>query len=260
MPTWDPDRYLRFDDARTRPARDLLAAVSHEGPGTVVDVGCGPGNSTALLARRWPEARLIGLDASPEMLDRAREAVPSAELVQADLTTWTPPEAVDVVFCNATLQWVENHGDVFDHLLGWLGPTGTLAVQMPANFDQPSHVEMRRQASSPPWADRLGGVLREQPVATPAEYHRQLSDPGREVDIWLTEYLHVLTGPDPVVGWVRGTGLRPVLDLLSEEDRREFLAAYAARMRRSYPPQEDGTTLFPFRRIFVVVRTAQISR
>lgn len=260
MPTWDPDRYLRFDDARTRPARDLLAGIDHHEPVAVVDVGCGPGNSTALLVQRWPAARVIGVDSSVEMLDRARTAVPSAEFVHADLTSWTPPEAVDVVYSNATLQWVTGHGEVFDHLLAWLSPAGTLATQMPTNYDQPSHTEMRRLASSPRWADRLSGVLRQRPVASPAEYHRLLSAPGRDVAIWTTEYLHVLTGPDPVVSWVRGTGLRPVLDRLDGRERDEFLADYSESMRRSYPPEADGTTLFPFRRIFIVVRTDQPNR
>src|SRR5690606_33331879 len=179
MPTWDPDQYLVFDDARTRPAAELLARIQSPAPGTVVDVGCGPGNSTARLVERWPEAAITGIDTSAEMLDRARSAVPQAEFVEADLRTWAPPSAVDVVFSNATLQWVEDHPAVFRHLLSWLAPGGVLAVQMPSNFSEPSHTELRAVAASKPWRDHLRGVLRENPVAAPEFYYRLLKAPGR---------------------------------------------------------------------------------
>ncbi len=256
MPTWDPDRYVVFDDARTRPARDLLAGVPAEDPRSVVDVGCGPGNSTALLVERWPAAGVIGLDSSEAMLERARVAVPAATFVRDDLRRWRPPAPIDLVFSNATLQWVEDHPAVLAHLLSWLASGGTLAVQMPVNFDHPSHVEMRRLASSPRWREQVGRVLRPEPVAPAVDYQRMLSGPGRRVDVWTTEYLHVLTGEDPVVEWVRGTGLRPVLDALDERDAGAFLDAYTEAMRHAYPPERDGTTLFPFRRLFLVCRLA----
>lgn len=254
MPTWDPDQYLRFDEDRTRPAHDLLARVTTTDPDVVVDVGCGPGNSTSLLAHRWPAASLIGLDSSQEMLNRARDTLPRAWFIQADLVEWQPDQPVDVVFANATLQWVDDHPAVLAHLLSWLAPGGSLAVQMPTNFDQPSHTEMRRLANSAPWSEQVGGVLRERPVLQAEEYARLLNNAGSTVDVWVTEYLHVLTGPDPVVAWVRGTGLRPVLDRLDPQDAGEFLHTYAAAMREAYPSEQDGTTLFPFRRIFIVCR------
>jgi trans-aconitate 2-methyltransferase len=252
MPSWDSVQYLQFEDARTRPAQDLLARVPLPAPNTVVDVGCGPGNSTRLLAERWPNASVIGLDASAEMLARAREVVAEATYVEADLRNWSPETPVDLVFSNATLQWVEDHPAALDHLLGWLAPGGALAVQMPDNFDQPSHVLMRHVASRDRWRLHLAGVLREAPVASAVDYYRMLSD-GHRVDIWTIEYLHVLTGGDPVLDWVRGSGLRPVLDRLDERGGEEFVAEYAAALREAYQPEPDGTTLFPFRRLFFVV-------
>lgn len=250
MPTWDVDQYLRYGDARTRPARDLLAQVRRPRPELVVDVGCGPGNSTQLLRDRWSEARLIGVDSSPDMIARARARVDGAVFVLSDLRAWQPPEPVDVVFSNATLHWLDDHDEVFGDLIGWLAPGGTLAVQMPANFDQPSSVIMHRLAAEL----GLEGLLRLEPVASPRAYYRLLARPGREVEIWTTEYLHVLTGEDPVVEWVRGTGLRPVLDHLSDEEGAVFLSRYSTAIRQAYPPEPDGTTLFPFRRMFVIVR------
>lgn len=255
MPTWHPAQYLRFGGHRTRPARDLLAAIGVDAPGTVVDVGCGPGNSTALLAERWPLADLVGLDSSAAMIERARKALPDVRFVEGDLREWSPHAAVDVVFSNATLQWVEDHAAVFRRLLGWLAPGGTLAVQMPANFDQPSHVLMRELAASPRWKEAVGGVLRESPVAAPQEYWRMLAPYG-EVDIWTTEYLQVLEGENPVTEWVRGTGLRPVLDRLDENAAAAFVTEYSRMVGRAYPHQDDGSTLFPFRRLFIVVRAA----
>lgn len=251
MPSWDSTQYLQFEEYRTRPARDLLARVPAERPGTVVDVGCGPGNSTRLLRERWPEASLIGIDSSAPMLERATDAVPDARFVEADLREWAPGVSVDVIFSNATLQWLGDHPAVFDHLLSWLAPGGTLAVQMPRNYSEPSHVRMRELAES--WGERLEGVLRVAPVGTAAEYHRMLAGPGRKVDGWETEYLHVLEGEDPVVEWMRGSGLRPVLDRLDPPTGEEFVAAYAAAMRDVYPREPDGTTLFPFQRVFMVV-------
>ena len=255
MPTWHPAQYLRFGDHRTRPARDLLAAIGFDAPRTVVDVGCGPGNSTALLYERWPLADLVGLDSSAAMIERARQALPDVRFVEVDLEEWSPDAPVDVVFSNATLQWVEDHAAVFPRLLGWLAPAGTLAVQMPANFDQPSHVLMRELAASPRWTEEVGGVLRESPVAAPQEYWRMLAPYG-EIDIWTTEYLQVLEGEDPLTEWVRGTGLRSLLDRLDEDAAAAFVAEYSQMVSRAYPRQDDGFTLFPFRRLFIVVRAA----
>lgn len=252
MPSWDSPQYLRFEDARTRPAGDLLARILTPAPVTVVDVGCGPGNSTRLLVDRWPEAQVTGIDSSSSMLDEARAEVPEASFVESDLRLWEPSHPVDVVFANATLQWLDDHPTVLLQLLSWLAPGGVLAVQMPHNYDSPSHVLMRELASSDRWWHRLGGVLREAPVAPAADYFRLLNGHG-PVDMWITEYLHALAGADPILEWVKGTGLRPVLDRLDQEEADEFIGAYSVALRRAYPPEEDGTTLFPFRRLFFVV-------
>lgn len=253
MPTWDSDQYRRFESSRTRPAEDLLARIPSRDPQLVVDVGCGPGNSTRLLRERWPAAEVIGLDSSSEMLDTACDEVEGASFVEADLRDWTPHRPADVVFSNATLQWVPDHERVLAHLLSWLSPgRGVLAVQMPDNYGAPSHALMRELAASSRWANLLSGVLRERPVSSPEEYFGVLSPHG-EVDLWMTEYVHVLDGDDPVLEWVKGTGLRPVLDRLGEEDGSEFVDEYAARLRQAYPKQDGGQTLFPFRRLFFVV-------
>ncbi len=252
MPSWDPARYLLFGDLRTRPAQDLLARVPLESPALVMDVGCGPGNSTNLLVDRWPQADVVGLDSSPEMVDRARTAVPRATFIEADLRFWKPPRAVDLVFSNATLHWVADHESIFERLVSWLAPGGVLAVQMPANFDWPSHVLMRRLTSSEPWRNLLGGVLGSSPVSSPTDYHRLLARPDRLVDIWTTEYLQHLTGEDPVVQWMMGSRLRPLLDLLDDIQARQFVSAYTKAIRDAYPPDPDGVTLFPFRRLFIV--------
>lgn len=253
MPSWDSVQYLRFAEARIRPAHDLLSRIPTDAPECVVDVGCGPGNSTRLLVERWPAARVIGLDSSRSMLARAGEGVPDATFIAADLAEWQPPQPVDVVFANATLQWLDDHPAIMGHLLGWLAPGGVLALQMPDNFDQPSHVLMRQIAGSQRWAGRLDGVLRDRPVLETESYHRLLAAAGRRVDIWTTEYLHVVEGSDPVLEWMRGTGLRPVTDRLDRGEAEEFVAAYAEALRNAYPPEPDGSTLFPFRRLFIVV-------
>lgn len=252
MPSWDPAQYLMFGDLRTRAAEDLVARVPLESPGVVMDVGCGPGNSTKLLVSRWPKAEVVGIDSSPEMVHRARAAVPRATFIEADVRFWQSPRTVDLLFSNATLHWVDDHPSILARLVSWLNPDGALAVQMPANFDQPSHVLMRRLANSDPWRRLLGNVLRPAPVATAADYYRLLASPGRAIDIWTTEYLQVLSGEDPVVHWVSGSALRPLLDLLEDVEAARFLDEYRQAMREAYPPEPDGTTLFPFRRLFIV--------
>ncbi len=253
MPSWDPNRYLRHATLRTRPAVELLARVSTDSPARVVDVGCGPANSTALLLDRWPRAHLVGIDSSPEMVDAARRALPDATFELADLRTWTPPGKLDVVFSNAALQWVDDHASVLDRLLGWLAPGGVMAIQMPANYAAPSHTIMRDLATTDRWHSKLAGILRSAPVASATDYYRMLAGPGRTVDVWTTEYLHPQQGESPVVDWVSGTGLRPLLDVLDDDERAAFLAEYTVAVEEAYPRQPDGTTLFPFRRLFVVV-------
>jgi trans-aconitate 2-methyltransferase len=251
---WQPERYLAFADQRTRPALDLLARVPLANPVRVADLGCGPGNSTALLAQRWPEAAVIGVDSSPEMLAQARASGVRATWIEADIGAWTPDCLVDLIYANAALQWLDHHATLLPWLLGQLRAAGVLAVQMPRNFEAPSHALLRATARSGPWADRLAGLLDQRPVAAPAWYHDLLAPHAAALDIWETEYLHVLEGDDPVLNWTRGTALRPVMQALDAQQFAEFEADYGARLRAAYPRRADGRTLFPFRRLFIVAR------
>ena len=253
--TWNAATYLAFGGERTRAAIDLLHRVPIASPEAVVDLGCGPGNSTELLRARFPEARIVGVDSAPDMIARATRSGVQAEWLLADAATWSPTAPVDLVFANALLHWLPDHARLLPRLAGYLRPGGVLAVQMPKNFEAPTHRLMRAVAGDGPWAETLGARLPEVSVLDAQSYVRLLRGLGR-VDVWETEYLHVLEGPDPVLGWVRGTALVPVKEALSAEMYADFEAAYAARLREAYPPEEDGKTLLPFRRIFVVVTTS----
>ena len=250
--SWDPAKYLEFAEPRLRPAPDLLSRVPLEAPGIVYDLGCGAGNVTRLLAQCWPAARVTGVDASAAMLAKAAETSPGITWVEADLQGWTPPRPADLIFSNAALHWLDGHAALFPRLVASLAPGGILAVQMPRNHGSPSHTEMAAVARGGPWWDRLAPHLRAEPVAPPAAYHDILAPHVRSLDVWETEYLHVLEGLHPVVEWIKGSALRPLLEPLSEAERRAFLAEYTARIDRAYPARPDGRTLFPFRRLFLV--------
>jgi trans-aconitate 2-methyltransferase len=264
-PTWDPAQYLRHAGHRARPFTDLLARVP-ELPGTpprIADLGCGPGNVTAVLAARWPTARITGYDNSPQMLDQAHveHEGPTAgggslAFAHADVRTWAPTEPYDLIVSNATFQWIPGHVERFADWVAGLAPGGTFAFQVPGNFDSPSHVLMRELAHSARWKDRLADTLRhDDAVLTPEAYLQHLADLGCTPDVWETTYVHLLAGEDPVLDWVKGTGLRPVLTALADdaEARDEFVAEYRAALREAYPPGAHGTP-FPFRRIFTVAR------
>ena len=247
---WDPAQYGRYAGERGRPFFDLTSRIEADAPETVVDLGCGPGDLTESLARRWPEALVRGIDSSPEMIARAPTdgavvfSVGDAEAFDAT--------GVDVLVSNALLQWLPSHRELIVRWAGQLGEGAWLAFQVPANFDAPSHALMREVAESPAWRDRLGGLLRDHlTTAPPAEYIELLAGAGMEVEAWRTEYAHILQGPDPVLEWVRGTGLRPVLQALSPQDGEAFCAEYGARLRDAYPARPFGT-VFPFLRTFVV--------
>jgi len=254
---WDPQQYVRYADERGRPFHDLLARVGVESPGRIVDIGCGPGALTATLSERWPSAFVEGLDSSPEMISAASPlASERLSFRVADAAAWDAAADTDLVVSNATLQWVPEHEPILRRWAEALPAGGWLAFQVPGNFDSPSHALMRELAESPRWRDRLDGVLRHSDaVAEPAEYAALLLDAGLAVDTWQTTYLHVLPGPDPILQWVRGTGLRPVLATLNPDEAAEFEHEYAAALRRAYPPTEHGT-MFPFRRIFAVAHRA----
>src|SRR4051795_9759080 len=252
---WDPGTYLRFGGERARPFADLLARVRVEAPRTVVDLGCGEGALTASLAARWPGARVTGIDSSPEMLAAAAaHAVPGRVTFKAgDVRTWVPDGPVDVLVSNAVLHWVPGHERLVGGWAAHLAPAGTLAVQVPGNFRAPTHALLAELCRSPRWAGRLAAVAPSPcAVLEPAGYLEVLSGAGLEADVWETTYLHLLTGPDPVLGWVRSTVLRPVLALLDAAEGEQLTADYAAALRAAYPPRPDGTTVLPFRRIFAV--------
>lgn len=248
---WNPEQYLKFADHRLRPAIDLLNRVDATAPTLVYDLGCGAGNVTRLLRDRWPAARIVGVDSSREMLDRARQAVSGVEWVLADLASWRPERPPDVIYSNAALHWLDDHGTLFPALLGSLAPRGALAVQMPRNHGAPSHTSMFAAARSPEWRERLAGFLRESPVGPPERYWSLLSG-AATLDVWETEYLQALRGDAPVVQFMMGSALKPLLDALAAPARGAFLADYTRRVAEAYPPRPDGTTLFPFRRLFVV--------
>lgn len=253
---WNPDQYLRFAEPRLRPAIDLLSRLRFDAPAprTIVDLGCGTGSVTALLMARWPGATVTGIDSSAEMLAKAATDVPDGRWVEARVDLWTAPSGgTDLVFSNAALHWLPAHGTLFPRLARQVAPGGLLAVQMPRNFSAPSHTGIAETARTGPWRTRLEPLVRETPVLAPADYYALLQ-PFGDVDIWETEYLQVLRGSDPVKEWTKGTWLRPFLAALDGEQRDAFEAAYAAAMRAAYPPRADGTTLFPFRRLFIVLR------
>ena len=252
--SWNADVYLRFADERTRPAIDLLARVAVEAPGGVVDLGCGPGNSTALLAARWPDADLLGLDSSAEMIAAAHAANIAARFAVADFESWTPDDPPDVIFANAAFQWSRDPVALVRRLFAALPPDGVLAFQTPQNFDQPSHLALREVAGRAPWTEKLTDARWYDPAGFPRAdtYARALDPVGAALDVWTTDYLHILTGEDPVYRWIEGTGLRPFLARLEGAERAAFIVAMKAALASAYPREPDGTTFFPFRRLFVI--------
>jgi trans-aconitate 2-methyltransferase len=252
VPTWDPARYLDFDDHRSRPFHDLIARVGAREPRHVVDAGCGPGHLTAVLAQRWPGARVSAFDSSPEMVAAARARGVDAR--QVDIAGWTPPPDADVVVTNAVLQWVPGHAALLPGWLAALPPGAWFALQVPGNHAAPSHALVRELVAEPRWRGSV--VLREEnAVPEPAVYAELLAATGAAIDVWETTYHQRLTGPDPVLEWISGTALRPVRDALPEPDYARFRAELAPRLRAAYPATSDGGTWFPFRRIFAVART-----
>jgi trans-aconitate 2-methyltransferase len=256
MPTWDAAQYLRFDDLRTRPCGELAARIDVAAPSRVIDLGCGPGNSTAVLAKRWPVAHLHGLDTSPEMIAAARNASPKLNWLTGDVSAWADEAGPgwDIIFSNAALQWVENHQMVFPKLFARTTPGGALAVQMPGNFDAPAHSLMRELAQSSRWRSHFPAKgVREWGVLSLADYYDIIAPHAAAVDLWQTDYQHVLPDHEAIVEWYKGTGLRPFLDALSGDDvQASFTADYLRVIRKAYPLQRDGRIIFPFRRLFLI--------
>jgi trans-aconitate 2-methyltransferase len=252
---WDPDRYLTYADERGRPFVELLARVGAESPATVADLGCGPGNLTTLLIERWPEADVVGLDSSPEMIDKARLVSDAIHWQVGDLRGWAAEaDPVDVLVSNATLQWVPGHLDLLAHLVGRVRAGGWFAFQVPGNFGEPSHTIRTALAAEAPYAEHTQGVAVPR-SHDPMVYLERLASLGCEVDAWETTYLHILTAPDPVFTWVSGTGARPTLQALPDDLRTGFEQEFKRRLHAAYP-ERDGRVVLPFRRVFVVARVA----
>jgi trans-aconitate 2-methyltransferase len=261
MPTWNPDQYLKFAAERARPCRELAARIEVPSVRRVIDIGCGPGNSTEVLAARWPDAEITGLDNSAEMIATARKSQPARGWMIGEIADWAARAAAeekdgrfDVVFANATLQWVPDHAALYPKLLERVAPSGAFAAQIPADFRAPAHEIMRDIAKLPEWRDRFpGGSLREWYAHGPAFYYDVLAPHAARVDIWETEYLHVMPDAESVVEFYKGSGLRPFLDLLSTEaERTQFTNEYLGRVRVAYPRHPDGRVLFPMLRLFVI--------
>jgi trans-aconitate 2-methyltransferase len=252
--SWSARQYSVFEAERTRPVRDLLSAVPPVEVRTAVDLGCGPGNSTEVLRQRFPDAAVSGVDSSAEMIAAARSRLPDLPFDLSDISTWDAAGPFDVILANAVLQWVPNHETLLPRLIGKLATGGSLAVQMPDNLDEPAHRLMRETAAAGPWAEKLSGAASARSGRRGADYYYTLLKPhaGR-VDVWRTTYHHALAGgPDDVVEWFKGSGLRPFLAPLDAGEAAAFLARYRAGIALDYPPGQDGSVLLPFPRLFIV--------
>jgi trans-aconitate 2-methyltransferase len=252
-PSWDANLYLRFGKERTQAAIDLAARVQLAGPRRIIDLGCGPGNSTAVLRARWPEAEITGLDQSAEMLAEARRAYPGQAWIQADIATWTAERPYDLVYSNAAVQWVHGHSSLIPHLLEQVGAGGALAVQMPAHSGSPLHLRMRQIALDERWRDRMGGAINSAVEEPPAYYYDLLAPRCSRLEMWETEYIHVLDSAAAILEFIRGTGLRPYLEALgNERDRDLYMSLLGDAVVHDYPQRTDGKVLFPFRRLFYI--------
>lgn len=252
---WSARQYVKFEDERTRPARDLLAGVPTREPRRVVDLGCGPGNTTELLLATFPKAEIVGIDSSPDMITNARARLRSITFEVADLTTWRPDPAapVDIIYSNAVFQWIAGHDTILPRLTGLLPEGGSLAIQMPDNLEEPSHRAMREVARSGPWSSRLAAAEGTRtPIGSPAAYYALLKPHATRVDIWRTIYNHPLDGLDGIVEWFKGSGLRPFLNLLDPAEQEAYLDAYRAAIAPHYPSAPDGKVLLAFPRLFIV--------
>lgn len=251
---WNPQQYLAFADQRLRPVIDLLARIPAAAPDRVTDLGCGAGNATRILKEKWPEAAITGVDSSPEMMARARNETPDIAWVEADIAAWRPETPPDVLFSNAALHWLGDHETLFPRLARCVKPGGWFAVQMPANFQAPSHTVVREIGQEPRWRPYVTPQVMPPGTREAAFYYDLMQPITASLDIWHIEYLQVLEGEDPVAAFTKGSLLPPILDALPEAERAPFEAEYKARLRDAYPRRPDGKTLFPFKRLFIVAQ------
>ena len=251
--SWSAAQYVKFEQERTQPVRDLVQRIPLARVSRAADIGCGPGNSTEVLRERYSEARIVGVDSSPDMIEAARKRLPDIAFEVADIRQWRPNEPLDLILANAVLQWIPDHETLLPALIARLEPGGALAVQMPDNLDEPSHRLMGEIAAEGPWAAKLKDAAKARAERRGAEfYFRLLRRHAPRVDLWRTTYFHPLGGAQAVVEWLKGTGLRPFLDPLEESERQAFLARYEGAIAKAYPAEADGTVLLPFPRLFFV--------
>jgi trans-aconitate 2-methyltransferase len=255
MPAWDPNLYLKYANERARPAADLIAQIHLDAPMRIVDLGCGPGNSTEQLHQRWPQAAITGLDHSQEMLAEAKARHPGWQWLLGDIEGWKPQPAVDLIFSNAAFHWVPGHATLFRSLIGGVSPGGALAAQMPNNFHSAAHSVIQQVAANgdPRWSKDLASAAGTFTVQPAAFYYDVLRKHAGRVDIWETEYQHVMDGPKAIFDWIRSTGMRPYLDRLADEELRQLFEEMCLEgFQEAYPPNDQGKVLFPFRRMFIV--------
>jgi trans-aconitate 2-methyltransferase len=251
--SWDPDTYLAFADHRERPIAELMGRIPPLEVARAVDLGCGTGNSTAAIAKRFPSADLTGVDNSPQMLAKAKKDLPSATWIQADVSQWQVLHGFDLILSNAALHWVPGHNELFARLLNGLNKGGALAVQMPRNFAAPSHILLFETAKDGPWADKVGDLKPFAPMDPASAYYGRIAPHVRHFDMWETTYYQVLEGEDAVFNWVSGSALTAYLPKLEEGAERDaFCETYKSRLKKVYPKSEDGKTLFAFTRLFMV--------
>jgi trans-aconitate 2-methyltransferase len=251
---WNPQQYLKFSGHRLRPAVDLLMRIPDLQITRVADLGAGAGNVTKLIRERWPDANIVGVEGSAKMVAAGKKAAPEVEWLHQDLGSWQPPHAYDVIYSNAALHWLPDHARLFPALMEKVAPGGILAVQMPRNFGAPSHLLIGETALNGPWRSKVEHMVTPPPVGEPGFYHDMLAPLSNQVDIWETEYLQVLEGENPVKEWTKGTWLTRYLDILQGPEKAAFEAAYGERVAKAYPRNSAGQTLFPFRRLFMVVQ------
>jgi trans-aconitate 2-methyltransferase len=251
---WDPALYEQFMGSRLRPGIDLIANIPDVAADRVIDLGCGTGRLTERLRARWPRAEVVGLDSSPAMLEQAREDFPAIEWTEGDVADWAPEEKIDIIMSNAALHWLPDHAALFPRLFGYLAPGGVLAVQMPRNWTEPSHMLVRQVAGELGFGERMGPEWI--PVSEPAFYYDLMAPIAANLEIWETTYIQPLEGDNPVVDWIRSTALQPVMDKLEKAEAEEFLRVYGERVREAYQKRQNGITLFPFRRLFIMAMAA----
>ncbi len=258
---WNPNLYLKFSDHRLRPGLELLNRISSISPKTIYDLGCGAGELTRIISEQWPMASVYGIDNSKEMLEQAAKTPSNVQWQEMNISHWVPDKKPDLIYSNATLHWVDNHYKLFTQLIEFLNTGGTLAIQMPLSWDLPSHRLMREtlanggQNATTLGTQELRDAVANKWVEDAEVYYDLLRNYTENIDIWQTEYLHILKGQDPVLDWVKATGLRPILNGLEDKEREIFLAEYSRRLRDVYPTRPDGCTLYPFRRLFIVATT-----